>query len=84
MIWLSASGVPVYDDNGRFRGYHGIGRNITERKRAEAALRESEERFRSLTTLSSDFYWETDRRASLQRCSSTAPSISRCIPSRAA
>ena len=59
-MWLSASGVPVYDDNGRFRGYHGIGRDITERKRAEAALRESEERFRSLTTLSSDFYWETD------------------------
>jgi PAS domain S-box-containing protein len=61
LVWLSASGVPVYDDNGRFRGYHGIGRNITERKRAEAALRESEERFRSLTTLSSDLYWETDR-----------------------
>jgi PAS domain S-box-containing protein/putative nucleotidyltransferase with HDIG domain len=26
----------------------------------QAALRESEERFRSLTALSSDFYWETD------------------------
>jgi PAS domain S-box-containing protein len=61
LIWLSASGVPIFDDAGRFRGYHGIGRNITERKRAEAALRDSEERFRSLTGLSSDFYWETDR-----------------------
>ena len=59
IVWLSASGVPVFDEDGRFRGYHGIGRNITERKRAETALVESEARFRSLTSLSSDFYWET-------------------------
>ena len=59
VVWLSTSGVPVFDDVGRFRGYHGIGRNITERKRGQAALTESEARFRSLTSLSSDFYWET-------------------------
>ena len=31
-----------------------------QRKQAEASLRESEARFRSLTQMSSDFYWETD------------------------
>src|SRR5262249_57589749 len=31
-----------------------------QRKRAEESLRESEGRFRALTQLSSDFFWETD------------------------
>ncbi len=40
--YLSISGVPVYDADGRFRGYRGTGRDITATRRAEAALRESE------------------------------------------
>jgi PAS domain S-box-containing protein len=45
--WVSVCGRPIYDADGRFRGYRGIGRDITERKRFEAALRKSEERFRA-------------------------------------
>jgi PAS domain S-box-containing protein len=37
--YLSMTGEPLFDDQGRFKGYHGIGRNITERKRIEAELR---------------------------------------------
>jgi len=33
--WLSISGEPVFDAAGLFKGYRGIGRDITERKRAE-------------------------------------------------
>jgi len=37
-----------------------ISRDISERIAAEEALRESEERFRGLTGLSTDMYWEQD------------------------
>ena len=37
-----------------------VSRDIREQIAADNALRESEARFRSLTALSSDFYWETD------------------------
>jgi diguanylate cyclase (GGDEF)-like protein/PAS domain S-box-containing protein len=57
---VSISGDPVFDASGRFVGYQGIGRDITAERKAQLALKESEERFRSLTDLSSDWYWEQD------------------------
>ena len=60
IIFISVSGKPVFDALGRFAGYRGVGRNITQRKRTKRSLREIAERFRSLTELSSDWYWEMD------------------------
>lgn len=37
--YISVSGLPVFDDTGRFVGYRGVGRHITERRLAEEALR---------------------------------------------
>jgi PAS domain S-box-containing protein len=36
----------LYDDSGRLRGFANVTRDVTERRRSEAALRESEERLR--------------------------------------
>lgn len=47
-VILETNGVPIVDKLGKLRGYRGIDRDITRRKRTEEALRESEERFRSI------------------------------------
>ena len=36
VVWLSLSGEPRFDESGTFKGYRGVGRDITALKRAEA------------------------------------------------
>ena len=43
---ISISGDPVFDDSGAFKGYRGVGSDITARKNAEQALRDSAEKLR--------------------------------------
>jgi len=45
---------------GLHEGYVAIREDVTERRRAERALAESEARFRDLTETASDWFWETD------------------------
>ncbi len=59
-IVLSTSYFPLRDDLGNVVGIGSVGRDITERKRAEAALRESEARFRALADASPLMIWTAD------------------------
>jgi PAS domain S-box-containing protein len=46
--FIRTSAKPIYSDDGTFEGYRGTTLDITDRKKAETELAESEQRFRSL------------------------------------
>ncbi|MEE9118486.1 MAG: PAS domain S-box protein, partial [Calditrichia bacterium] len=46
--WMEDKVVPQIDDAGKVVGYYGVARDITERKRAEEALKQAEEKYRSI------------------------------------
>ncbi len=45
--WLQISGKPLFSENGTFLGYRGATTDITERKRAEAALQKARDELES-------------------------------------
>ncbi len=60
LIWVSASISPVAGDDGTVRHFVAIQDDISERKQAEQALADSQERFRDLADAASDWFWELD------------------------
>jgi PAS domain S-box-containing protein len=57
VIWMEVNARTIYDREGKPERMYGVSQNVTERKRIEAALRESEERYRFIVENTSDGIW---------------------------
>jgi PAS domain S-box-containing protein len=65
LLDVSLTISPIRDDEGRVVGASKVLIDVTDRKRAEAALRDSEERFRTLADNVAQFAWMADGRGSI-------------------
>ncbi len=57
LIWVECDYICIYDFHSRIVGYFGVQRDISDRKKTEAALKESEERFRQLAENIENVFW---------------------------
>lgn len=59
-LLVEDSVFPMRNDKGEIVGFRGVSRDVTERKRLEEALRQSEERYRTILEEMEDAYFEVD------------------------
>jgi PAS domain S-box-containing protein len=57
--WFLSRAAPLRDELGKVIKWYGVDTDIEDRRRAEDALRESEQRFRDYAETASDWLWET-------------------------
>jgi diguanylate cyclase (GGDEF)-like protein/PAS domain S-box-containing protein len=72
IVWIERICIPVVDTKGTYLGYRANNRDITKRKKAEEALRESEELYRSILNASPDTIMITDLAGRIQMASPVA------------
>jgi two-component system CheB/CheR fusion protein len=71
-VWLSVVASPLRDRDGSVIGGVSVLRDITESKRAEDALRDSEERLRAIVTTAADAIVTIDEQGIIESCNPAA------------
>lgn len=69
--------TPLYERSGKLEGVVIVGSDISALLAREKALKESEQRFRDYSAVSSDWYWETDADMRFTATSAAAPTATR-------
>ena len=82
-IWTEVKVTTLLDSDGEPNGILGLTRDINERKQAEEALRESEERYRLIAENISDVITVTDSNLNIQYISPSIMQLRRCTPEEA-
>jgi len=59
-VILETNGVPFFDKTGKYAGYRGFDRDITERKRMQESLRTAQIRLSEAMDLAGIVYWDYD------------------------
>ncbi len=57
IIWVETNSLPVFNEKGEMIGITGSDTDITQRKKAEESLRQSEEKYRLITENATDVIW---------------------------
>jgi PAS domain S-box-containing protein len=60
--YLSVTGEPMFDEHGKFKGYQGVGKDVTDKARALKALEDSEQRYRMLFDIHPYPMWVVENR----------------------
>jgi PAS domain S-box-containing protein len=74
-LWVSRTKMPFHDRDGNIIGTFGVTRDITQRKQEEMALRQSEERYRSVIAAMQDGIVLLDADGSIRSCNDAAERI---------
>lgn len=72
---FESPGPPINAGPANIRGFFALMVDIDERKRAEEAQKESEQRFRDIVSASSDWFWELDAELKMSYLSDRASDI---------
>ena len=74
-VWIAWKNRPIFNERGELYEIHSVGIDITARKRAEDALRESEALWRSITESSSDHIVTLDENLNIQFANFPSPGL---------